>query len=82
MISKNSDKKLENIRTKINVLKQRLENIDRTLIVQEKMLDLLNENAKLLFKEESGIKPKTNSNIEEVMKKCFTKGVLPKILFK
>lgn len=75
----NFENNIENIRTEVKVLKQRLENINKALVNQEKTLNLLNENTKLLLTE--ALNPKNNFNsVEEIMKRAFSKGKLPNIL--
>ena len=66
------DKKLKYIKAQIEALKNRLESIDKTLSLQEKLIDLISP---AFCKEES-------NSVEKIMKKAFSKGSLPKILFK
>ncbi|MBI3591653.1 MAG: hypothetical protein HY094_09800 [Candidatus Melainabacteria bacterium] len=74
-------KNLKNIRTQIELLKERLDNIDKTLNTQEEVLDLLFEDSKSLLQEASICK-QDNNNVVDIMKRAFTQGKLPKILFK
>ncbi len=76
-----SNKNLNNIRTQIDLLKQRLEGIDKTLELQEEILDLLHENSKSLIKDAISHN-RNSSTADEIMKSAFSKGKLPKILFK
>ena len=71
----------ENIKAQLELLKQHLDNMDKILNVQEELVDLISKNTNLLPKEV--LIPVENKNsVNEVMKKFFPKGQLPKILFK
>ena len=72
---------LEKIRTQIELLKLRLDNINKTLNFQEDILNMLTENTRLLLKKVAITSVNPNST-EEIMKKAFSKGRIPKILFK
>lgn len=70
----------ENIRVQIELLKNKLDNIEKTLNVQEEVLDLLSRKSKSLF--EDVIKGTHSFSQEDIMRRSFTKGRIPKILFK
>lgn len=72
--------KFEDIKKQINIIKAKLENIDKTLNIQEKTLDLIQENSRSLLSE--AISNKKEANLEEIMKSVFKENKLPKILFK
>ena len=71
----------EKIRTQIEFLKQRLNNLDKVLVIQEEVLNLINENTKSLLKD-SLIPEKVCSSADEIMKNVFSKKAPPKILFR
>ncbi len=73
--------RLDNIRTQIDLLKERLDNLDRVLNIQEGVLNSLNENTKFLYKE-ALVFNNSNNSVHEIMKKAFSSKKLPKILFK
>lgn len=81
MISRTFDINLEKIRSQIDLLKERLDNIDKVLNVQEEAINLLQENTKSLFKEAT-VSYNSTDSVEEIMKSVFFKGRLPKILNK
>ena len=81
MLNKTTDGNLEKIRTQLELLKLRLDNISKTLNFQEDILNILTENTRLLMKEVTTI-PVNSSSTEEIMRKAFSKGRIPKILFK
>ena len=81
MLNKTTDGNLEKIRTQLELLKLRLDNISKTLNFQEDILNILTENTRLLMKEVTAIPVNSNST-EEIMRKAFPKGRIPKILFK
>ena len=71
---------LEKIRLQLRCLKQRLENIDQTLLCQEKVLEQMDNKSKSMLQE---IEIENNgSSVEEVMRSAFKSNKLPKILFK
>ena len=70
----------ENIRVQIELLKNKLDNIEETLNVQEEVLDLLYRKSKSLF--EDAIKETRTFSQEDIIRRAFTKGRIPKILFK
>lgn len=71
----------KNIRSQINYLKQKLDSLDKTINVQEQILEVLNEDTKKLFPDV--LRPVNNSDsVEEIMKSAFSKGKLPKSLLK
>ena len=74
----NSDKNLEKIRVQIELLKKRINNMDRTLTVQEKAIDLIDENTKDLLKEAQF--SSLDMSVEQIMKNAFRNKTLPKIL--
>ena len=75
------NKNLTTIRNQIDLLKQKLDNIDKTLELQEEILNLLEENSKSLIKDVLPTHRNTFST-DEVMKNAFSKHRFPKILFK
>lgn len=81
MITKTIDINLEKIRSQIEKLKDRLDSIDKVLNIQEKAINLLQENTKTLFKEAT-VSYNSTDPVEEIMKSVFTRGKLPKILYK
>lgn len=81
MISRTFDINLEKIRFQIELLKERLDNIDKVLNVQEEAINLLQENTKSLFKEAT-VSYNSTDSVEEIMKSVFFKGRLPKIFNK
>ncbi len=81
MSHKTTDSNLEKIRSQIELLKLRLENINKTLNFQEDILNMLTENTKLLLKEATVTYSNPDSTCE-IMRKAFSKGKIPKILFK
>ena len=80
MALENTNKNTENIRKQIDHLKVRLNNIDKNLDTQQKALDILYENSKTLLNEAFNFKNKVS--VEEIMKRVFSKGTMPKIMFK
>jgi predicted nucleic-acid-binding protein len=70
----------ESIRVQIELLKNKLDSIEETLNVQEEALDLLYKKSKCLF--EDAIKETQTCSQENIMRKAFTNGRIPKILFK
>ena len=81
MKSQNPKNFEDNLRTQITILKQRLENIGSTINVQEQILDILTENTKSLLKEAVPVS-KSGDSVEEIIKRAFTGGKLPKSLSK
>ena len=73
-----SDKNLEKIRVQIELLKKRINNMDRTLTVQEKAIDLIDEKAKALLREAQF--SSLDMSVEQIMKSAFKSKSLPKIL--
>lgn len=69
------------IRQDLELIKLRLDNAEKTLIVQEELLDELSQNTKSLLKEAFGLKERANLE-EEIIRRQFPKGRLPRILFK
>ena len=81
MSNSSQNESFNKIRTQIEFLKERLENIDKTLEVQEEVLDLLYENSKSLLHDALYTDDETVS-VNEIMKRAFSGKALPKILFK
>ena len=82
-MSKRSLGKFDGIRTQLDLLKQRLDNIDRVLNIQEEVLNLLNENTKFLYKEAMAFNNVNNNTpTYEIMRNAFSGRKIPKILFK
>lgn len=71
----------ENISDQVKQLKLRLDNLDKTLTLQEEILDTLFENTNSLLNE-ALLSNKSADSVQEIMKGAFSKGVLPKILQK
>lgn len=80
MYNKNQKDNFEKIKMQLDLLKQRLNNIDITLNIQEEILGAVTQNTKILFEE--ALVPVSGESVEEIMKKALPKGKLPKILFK
>ena len=80
MALENTNKNVENIRKQIDHLKVRLNNIDKNLDTQQEALDILYENSKTLLNEAFNFKNKVS--VEEIMKRVFSEGKMPKIMFK
>ena len=74
----NKEKNLEKIRVQIELLKKRINNMDKTLALQEKAIDLIDEKSKALLREAqlNGI----ILSVEQIMKNAFSGKTLPKIL--
>ena len=79
-MTNNSDKNLERIRVQIELLKKRINNMDRTLTVQEKAIDLIDEKTKDLLKEAQF--SNLDMSVEQIMKNAFSSKTLPKVLFR
>lgn len=71
---------LNKIKAQIQILKQRFDSMEQTLNIQEEILNLLSEQAKTLCKEAAY--NKDSYSVEKIMKRAFSKGTFPKILFK
>ena len=80
MINDSKEKNLEKIRVQIELLKKRINNMDKTLVLQEKAIDLIDEKSKALLKEAQF--NNLDLSVEQIMKKAFTRKTLPKILTK
>ncbi|OGI19193.1 MAG: hypothetical protein A3B68_05740 [Candidatus Melainabacteria bacterium RIFCSPHIGHO2_02_FULL_34_12] len=80
MLNKNNTSNLEKIKVQLELLKSRLDNVSQTLDMQEEFLDLLQEKSNLLLKE-ALIPSRYIDSTEAIMKKAFTKGKIPKILY-
>lgn len=78
-MNNNSENNLEKIKTQISFLKEKLDNIDKTLNVQEEAINTLHENSKSLLLEAM---THENSSVKQIMKTAFTKGKIPDIFFK
>ena len=78
MTNNNSEKNLERIRVQIELLKKRINNMDRTLDIQEKAIDLIDEKSKALLREAQF--SNINMSVEQIMKNAFKGKTLPKIL--
>ena len=81
MTNETSTKNLDTMRVQIELLKKRLDNIEQVLNIQEKIIDMLNENTKILYKDTFAYSKQTNP-VEQIMKNAFPSKELPKILFK
>ncbi|MBI2995492.1 MAG: hypothetical protein HYY52_02135 [Candidatus Melainabacteria bacterium] len=81
MNNKQSENNLKDIRTKIDELKERLNNIDRNLNLQEKILDELNQDSKSLF-QNTPLTHKSTNSMEDIIRGAFAKRRIPKIFFK
>ncbi len=73
-----TDRNLEKIRIQIELLKKRIQNMDKTLSTQERTIDLIDEKSKNLFREAQ--LTNTDLSVEEIMKKAFPGKTLPKFL--
>ena len=78
MTNNNKEKNLEKIRIQIELLKKRINNMDRTLTLQEKAIDLIDEKSKALLREARFTN--INTSVEQIMKNAFSGKSLPKIL--
>ena len=78
MPNNNGEKNLEKIKVQIELLKKRINNMDRTLVIQEKVIDLIDEKSKTLLKEAQF--SDINMSVEQIMKSAFKGKSLPKIL--
>ena len=78
MTNNNGEKKLEKIRIQIELLKKRINNMDRTLVLQEKAIDLIDEKSKAILREAQFTN--INTSVEQIMKNTFKSKTLPKIL--
>ena len=75
-----SENNFDKIKIQIDLLKKRLVNIDKTLNIQEEVLNTLNENTNSLLGDTQFPNKNTNS-VQEVMKSAFPKRKIPRILF-
>ena len=80
MENKNPKNNFDKLKTQIELLKQRLSNMDKILNIQEDILDVTCKNTESLFKD--ALIPKKVSEVNDIMKNVFSKGTIPKILFK
>ena len=78
MTNNSGEKNLEKIRVQIELLKKRITNMDRTLVLQEKAIDLIDEKSKALLREAQF--SDINLSVEQIMKNAFKGKALPKIL--
>jgi len=78
MTDNNRENNLEKIRAQIELLKTRINNMDRTLTLQEKTIDLIDEKSRDLLKEAQF--SNINTSVEQIMKNAFKSKTLPKIL--
>ena len=78
MTNNNGEKKLERIKEQIELLKKQINTMDRTLTIQEKAIDLIDEKAKAFLKESQF--SDINISVEQIMKNAFSSKRLPKIL--
>ena len=74
----NSEKNLEKIKVQIELLKKRINNMDKTLVTQEKAIDLIDEKSKALLREAQF--SNINMSVEQIMKNACPGKKLPKIL--
>ena len=73
------ENKLENIKLQIELLKRKLNTIDKVLTIQEHAINLIDEKSKALFIESGSNK---NFTPEDIMKNIFSNKKLPNILLK
>ena len=78
MTNNSGEKNLEKIRGQIELLKKRITNMDKTLVLQEKAIDLIDEKSKALLREAQF--SDINLSVEQIMKNAFNGKTLPKIL--
>ena len=78
MTNNSGEKNLEKIRVQIELLKKRITNMDKTLVLQEKAIDLIDEKSKALLREAQF--SDINLSVEQIMKNAFKGKTLPKIL--
>ena len=74
----NRENNLEKIRVQIELLKKRINNMDRTLTLQEKTIDLIDEKSRALLREAQF--SDINMSVEQIMKNAFSGRTIPKIL--
>ena len=78
MTNNSGEKNLEKIRVQIELLKKRINNMDKTLTIQEKAIDLIDEKSKALLRETQF--SNINMSVEQIMKSAFPDKTLPKVL--
>ncbi len=78
MLNNDRENNLEKIRVQIELLKKQINNMERTMTVQEKAIDLIDEKSKTLLKEVQF--NNINTSVEEIMRNAFSGKALPKIL--
>ena len=78
MLNNNGEKNLERIRVQIELLKKQINNMDKTLVLQEKAIDLIDEKSKALLREAQF--SNINMSVAQIMKNAFKGKTLPKIL--
>ena len=79
MNNNNTSKNLQSIRNQIDLLKERLDGIGKTLDFQEEVLDMLYENSKSLIQD--ALFTEKNYSVDEIMKNAFKTKQIPKILY-
>lgn len=82
MTTTEPDKKLKYIKAQIEALKNRLESIDKVLGLQEQLINLISTETHKRFLNNPAFCKEESNSVEKIMKKAFSKGLLPKILFK
>ena len=80
MTNNNKETNLDKIRVQIELLKKRITNMDRTLDLQEKAIDLIDEKSKTLLREVQF--SNITMPVEQIMKNAFSSKTLPKVLFR
>jgi len=79
-IDETSGNGLERIKSQLEQMKKRLNELDNVLNVQEKAIDLLEDNNNSLAREANMTRKQVSPEV--IMRNVFSKGTLPKILQK
>lgn len=78
MTHKSTNHNLENIRNQIEELKSRLDKIEKNIDLQEEVINLLHKNLESVFYD--AFQNNEAMSVNEIMKKAFPSGKIPKIL--
>lgn len=71
---------LKKIRDQIEELKNHLDKIEQTINLQEEVINLLHKNLESLFHD--AFQNSEATSVNEIMKKTFPSGKIPKVLQK
>lgn len=80
MTHKPSNNNLENIRNQIDELKTRLDKIEKNIDLQEEVINLLHKNLESVFHD--AFQNNEVMSVNEIMKKAFPSGKIPKIILR